>query len=357
MDITKNSFSFSNISYPRYALFWVCIFLYFFLTTDIIYYNAGYIQMFESILLIVIGQFMTAHITLFILAPKFLDKNKLLHFFCWLFATLVVVFAIYVSIRSCYYNTKYLAFFPERKLKYITQPLLEQLLNFSTFISKCIKFITPTAILLMYRFYKNQQQFLKINEQKKIAELAVLKQQLNPHFLFNTLNNLYALTLKKSDQAPLIIEKLSNILDYMLYRCADNFVPLQKEIELIENYIVLEKIRYGKRVEISFDNQVSEAVKIAPLLLLTFIENAFKHGVTQELKQAVIKIDLRLENDLIVFIVKNSKPLESVQNTDKQSIGLSNVRKQLELLYPDAYELDISNEKEHYTIILKLASK
>ena len=210
----------------------------------------------------------------------------------------------------------------------------------------------------MARFYKNQQKYLKLNEHKKTAELTALKHQLNPHFLFNTLNNLYALALKKADEAPEIIEKLSDILDYMLYRCNDTFVLLQKEIELVENYLSLEKVRYGKRVQISFEKDMDKDVKIAPLLLLTFIENAFKHGVSQELKEAFITIKINLEGDQILFNIENSKPNASVEeNKAEHRIGLKNIKKQLELLYTDNYFLDIENTKDSYTVILKLLTK
>ena len=209
----------------------------------------------------------------------------------------------------------------------------------------------------MTRFYKNQQKYLQLNEQKKTAELTALKHQLNPHFLFNTLNNIYALAIKKSDQTPEVIDKLSDILDYMLYRCNDTFVSLQKEIELIENYLSLEKVRYGKRVQISFEKEIQQDVKIAPLLLLTFIENAFKHGVSQELKEAFITIRIRTEKKQIIFFLENSKSKTKVKKNTKYCIGLKNVKKQLDLLYLNNNFLDIENTKESYKVTLKLLAK
>ena len=121
--------------------------------------------------------------------------------------------------------------------------------------------------------------------------------------MFNTLNNLYTLSIEKSDKVPGIIEKLSDILDYILYGSDKKFVPIQKEIELIENYLALEQIRYEDRVLISFKNSINESSKIAPLLLLTFVENAFKHGVSQELEIATLKISLSSDKDTILFHV------------------------------------------------------
>nr|WP_273569082.1 histidine kinase [Maribacter sp. Hal144] len=192
-----------------------------------------------------------------------------------------------------------------------------------------------------------------------MAELTALKNQLNPHFLFNTLNNLYALTLDKSDRAPEVIERLSDILDYILYRCKENYVPINKEIELIENYLSLEKIRYGERVAIKFEHQNENDVKVAPLLLLTFVENAFKHGVSQELGQAKIEIFLNIKNSNIIFSIFNSKPNipEEIQPKNEEHLGLKNVKKQLELLYPNSYDLQITEKEDSYSVMLKLNAK
>ncbi|WP_159099257.1 sensor histidine kinase [Aquimarina spinulae] len=186
-------------------------------------------------------------------------------------------------------------------------------------------------------------------------ELKALKHQLNPHFLFNTLNNLYVLSVEKSDKAPEIIEKLSDILDYMLYGSDKKFVPIQKEIELIENYLALEQVRYEDRVLVSFKNSIIENIKIAPLLLLTFIENAFKHGVSQELKMAAVKIDLSSEKEHVIFNIFNTKPLSTAEKLiQKKSIGLINVEQQLNLLYPDAYDLKIEETSKSFSVNLKL---
>ncbi|WP_299120694.1 histidine kinase [uncultured Winogradskyella sp.] len=267
------------------------------------------------------------------------------------------MFALYIVMHMYFYEPKYYEFYSEVSKKYAEESYWERITNFSLFFSKAIKFLTPTALLLMARFYKNQQKYLKLNEQKKTAELTALKHQLNPHFLFNTLNNLYALALKKSDQTPEVIEKLSDMLDYMLYRTNETFVSLQKEIELIENYLSLEKVRYGKRVKISFENTIKEDVKIAPLLLLTFIENAFKHGVSQELKKAYITIVITVENNQILFSIENSKSKTPIEKGNEECIGLKNVKKQLELLYSGNYNLEVIDKTESYKVILKLLAK
>ena len=357
MTTIKSKYNIFSATFLKHLLFWVCVFLYFMFTSDITFYEAGYVQLFHSTCKIVIPQIITAYVCLFLLVPRFLNKKKLTLFLVWLVVLLIGTYVIYTALHMYLYEPKYYQYYNEIAKEYAERTFWERVTNLSVLLSKAIKFLTPTALLLMARFYKNQQKYLKLNEQKKTAELTALKHQLNPHFLFNTLNNLYALALKKADETPEVIEKLSGILDYMLYRCNDTFVSLQKEIELIENYLSLEKVRYGKRVQITFEKNIEQDVKIAPLLLLTFIENAFKHGVSQELKEAFIAIKINLEGNQIFFNIKNSKPNTSIENNTEHCIGLKNIKKQLELLYADNYFLDIENTKDSYTVTLKLLAK
>ncbi len=355
MTILKSKYN--TVTFFKHGLFWLCVFLYFMFTSDLTYFEAGYIQLFHSTCKIVIPQMITAYVCLFVLVPKFLNTKKTILFLVWIAVLLIAMFTLYNVLHIYFYEPKYYEFYNDITKKYSELPFWKRLTNISVFLSKSIKLLTPTALLLMARFYKNQQKYLKLSDQKKTTELNALKHQLNPHFLFNTLNNLYALALKKADETPAVIEKLSDILDYMLYRCNDTFVSLQKEIELIENYLSLEKVRYGKRIQITFDRDINRDVKIAPLLLLTFIENAFKHGVSQELNEAFIMIKINLESDEIIFNIENSKPNVSIENNTEHRIGLKNIKKQLELLYGDNYFLDIENTKDSYTVTLKLLVK
>lgn len=312
----------------------------------------------ETYGLIVLAQMLTAYTCIYVLMPTFLDKKKNLLFVFWMLILLIVVYTIYQGVKMIYFDVEYFDFYDEKQRKFATDSLFKRLSYFSVFLSKCVLYLTPTALLLMYRFYGNQRKLLKINEQKKIAELNALKQQLNPHFLFNTLNNLYALAIEKSEKTPEVIERLSDMLDYMLYRTNSKFVSLQKEVELIENYLALEKIRYGRRVEVTFDYDELYDVKIAPLLLLTFIENAFKHGVRQELNQASIDISLNFTEVDILFNIENTKPNSVVVTENREeALGLKNVKRQLELLYPNAYDLQLLDGESTYSVQLKLNQK
>ncbi len=337
-------------------IFWLCVFLYFFFTINIAGYYT-YQQNFESAAIIIVLQLITAYTCLYFLIPFFFTKKKYIQFTILLAILLVSMFAIYTCFKAFYYDPSHIVHYNVIELEKASLSFWERFLDISMFLSKTIKFLAPLALLLMARFYKNQQRFTKLNEQKKIAELTALKHQLNPHFLFNTLNNIYTLALKKSNNTPEAIAKLSDILDYMLYGCNGTFVPLDKEISLIENYLSLEKIRYGERVNIDFKTVVDEGANIAPLLLLTLVENAFKHGVSQELEIAFIDINITSNKDTITFTIKNSIPKGYTNKTAKQPLGLQNVRKQLELLYNKAHTLDINEEKDVFLVDLKLKNK
>ncbi len=143
----------------------------------------------------------------------------------------------------------------------------------------------------------------------------------------------------------------------MLYQCKDNFVPLINEVNLINNYIALEKIRYGKRLNLTFNHTIKDSVKVAPLLLLTFVENAFKHGISQEINVGIIQIILQANKNEIYFKIENSKPTQKEKNSNKKrdSIGLKNINKQLEILYKkNNYMLNIDEDTTTYSVILKL---
>ncbi len=354
MEHSKNKHRFFKTLTFSHLMFWLVVFIYFVLYMNITYYG-DYRQLFEFSFAIVSLQIITAYTGIYYLIPQFLKRKRTLLFVLLLLVLLVIMYAAYLVFKSYYYDVRYFEYFTPEQKEQAQQSFWDRFINMYSFLKKSLKFLTPAALLLVARIYKTEQTYLKLNEQKKIAELTALKHQLNPHFLFNTLNNLYALAIKKSDETPEVIEKLSDILDYMLYRCDDTFVLLSKEIELIKNYLSLEKLRYGKRVNVNFSERIEQEVKIAPFLLLTFIENAFKHGVAQELKEAFIIIKISADKNEIVFDIKNSNSFLKVSNN--KGIGLDNVKKQLELLYGNSYSLYIKNEGGNHHATLKLKSK
>ncbi|MFP2994748.1 sensor histidine kinase [Spongiivirga sp. MCCC 1A20706] len=352
----QTSAKFPGATILKHSLFWVGVFLYFALTANQVFYT-GYVHLIENFALLVGCQIIATYVILYVFIPVYLDQKKYLLFAFFSILLLALLFAFYSSVRMGYFDVKYYQSYTEQAKVYAEWPFWKRISDVRTFFSKAIKFITPAAILLMLQFYKNQQQFLKLSEQKKAAELNALKNQLNPHFLFNTLNNLYALALEKSNSVPEVIERLSDILDYMLYRCNEKFVSLHKEVELLHNYIALEKIRYGDRVKVEFDNTIKQDIQIAPLLLLTFVENAFTHGVSQALKNATIDISLTNSAKTFTCTVVNSKPTSlssKAEQRGRDALGLKNVQEQLALLYPNNHQLVISDNETTYSVCLTL---
>lgn len=197
----------------------------------------------------------------------------------------------------------------------------------------------------------------RLQREKATSELNFLKAQIHPHFLLNTLNNLYALTIKKSDKAPETVLKLSEMLSYVLYKCNEKYVLLQDEITLLENYIALERLRYASGLKLNFThNLTNQNYKIAPLILLSIVENAFKHGISGDVNEPEVRIDLSAVNGKLKFEVFNTKNPHKQLDPENytKGIGSKNVKKQLDLLYPNEYSLDVSEEKETYTVQLTL---
>ncbi|NBP69798.1 MAG: histidine kinase [Cytophagia bacterium] len=192
----------------------------------------------------------------------------------------------------------------------------------------------------------------EVEREKKEAELTALKSQINPHFLFNTLNGLYSLALQQSPKTPVVIEKLSHLLDYVLYRCTAQFVPLRNEIELIKNYIELEKIRFGKNLHVEELYYQDADYSIAPLLILSITENVFKHGVEEVNGITSLKVSLHAQQHIMRFETQNA--FDSTAGEVQQGIGLKNLQQQLDLLYPRRYSLATKTNNNIFTTVLTL---
>lgn len=191
------------------------------------------------------------------------------------------------------------------------------------------------------------------------SELHLLQSQLSPHFLFNTLNNLYGLSITQHEKIPPLLLKLSDLLRYSVYDSTETFVPLKDELAYIDNYIEFEKIRIGDRLVLTTDiEKISDtSIRIAPMLLIVFIENAFKHSKNTADEQIFIHLSLKMWGDSILFHVKNSHHKSGLENNviNKSSgFGLVNVNKRLQLLYPGQHELEVSNEETSYVVNLKI---
>jgi sensor histidine kinase YesM len=205
----------------------------------------------------------------------------------------------------------------------------------------------------IYNYIKLKQAEQQLRIDKQEAELNYLKSQTNPHFLFNTLNNIYSLARDKSDLAPESILRLSGILRYMLYETGGHYVAIEQELKIINNYLDLERLRYDESLRISFNHNIEDMQQaVPPLLLMPLVENAFKHGVSETRGQPFVDIHLSVKQRQLLFVVKNS--LDSfTERSVKENIGLSNLRRQLELLYKD-YHLEVQQCESHFIATLKI---
>lgn len=196
-----------------------------------------------------------------------------------------------------------------------------------------------------------KEQISQLKSEKLDQELTMLKAQINPHFLFNTLNNIYGMALKKADETPDVILQLSKIMRYNIYEAAEKKISIEKDIENIKDFIQIQKIRHhhlSVHLQESIDHPSQE---ISPLILIQFVENAFKHGVSESLGDSFINIDIELKDGILTYNIQNSKEERPHQHSTK--IGLKNIRRQLELLYPQ-HKLIVVDKSDQYSVQLKI---
>ncbi|SOC80526.1 Histidine kinase [Salinimicrobium sediminis] len=287
------------------------------------------------------GHLIMVYSLLYFLVPTFLLHRKYLQFFLG-FIFLIMVCGIYTVVAQ-------LSLTSDPRLQGASFTVGRNILPFIH-----IAAIAASIKLLKY-WYLQRKQTIEAEQQRTVAELRLLKTQLHPHFLFNTLNNLYSHTLEFSPKSPQIVLKLSELLRFMIYESNTHRISLAREVELLQNYIALEKMRYGDRLELSVSISGNiEAFQIAPLLLLPFLENAFKHGTSKQIDQCWISFHLSLDGSLLKFVLINSIDPEPGKGTTKGGIGLSNVMRRLEILYKGKYRLVKEKLEEVYVINLEL---
>ena len=204
-------------------------------------------------------------------------------------------------------------------------------------------------------WHLKQQEKETLLRENSSAELQLLKAQVHPHFLFNTLNNIYSYSLNKSSKAAELVQKLSNMLRYMVTECDQPLVPLKDELKMIQDYLGLEKIRYGSRlsmqVEIKYNDKQGY---ITPLLMIPFVENSFKHGASQTLEHPWIMLKIYTEENILYFSLSNSKPTPVALQHVKGGIGLKNVQKRLALLYPNQHFLKIESLENQFSVNMRI---
>lgn len=278
------------------------------------------------------------------LVPRFLKRKSIFRYLVGLTIALLLFTPIYYYLEQSFYPS-------------IGWKTYELDLNFlfSLMITLSSNFLHIfLGILLSYLMdWRSMRMEKEIAEKEQLqTELAFLKSQVNPHFLFNTINDIYALTQQKSEEAPEALLKLSELLRYMLRESDDPLVLLTKEIEYLENVIELQKIGQKGFSYVDFKiNGYPDKLKIAPLILINFIENAFKHGVFTE-KEAPIRIRIELDQDAFHFSITNQ--INALKKDKTGGIGLVNVKRRLALIYPNKHQLLIANEAINFTVDLKI---
>jgi two-component system, LytTR family, sensor kinase len=298
---------------------------------------------------------------IYFILPRYISNNKK-----WLSTTLfsLLIFSVYLAMLYFFTFLTSQDTINSRLRRGL--PLKSEGLNPSLIIERMIGTVAfnmatvigiAVAIKLMKRWWLKQKEAAQTAKEKTNAELQLLKAQIHPHFLFNSLNNIYSFALEGSSKAPEMIKKLSGLLQYMLYGCKEPLVPLEKEMGMIEDYISLEKIRYGDRLRIEVQvQQYSKQQLISPLLLVPFVENSFKHGTSKMLAHPYVMMNITLQDGVLYFKLTNSRPsgTEEISENGNRGLGLKNVKKRLELLYPGKHELHIMDDPSSYTIWLKI---
>ena len=333
--------------------------IYDFVTQRVVYHTAFWITMLLLLLVLDASQISFAskvsrevvnvlfygaivYFNLFYLIPNYLTEKKFLLYCGLLILSVIIITPI-----------KLITFY------FLFEDTQSWILNqqFEFFISSFMIAGASTIGKIVTDWVRHLREKKDLETQTMQSELRFLKSQINPHFLFNTLNNLYALTLKKSDKAPEIVIKLSEMMRYMLYECNERRVSLQKEVNYIKNYLDLERLRQGKNVNISFnvEGDIFDQ-RIAPLMFIPFLENSFKHGLNATISDGFVDIKLFVDHQNIHFYIENSKAESLPLQTHKRSggIGLVNVKRRLNIIYPNQHELKISDNPKTYTVELKI---
>ena len=336
-----------------HILFWVGIVAFFSGITSI-FVEPWYREIIRKLCFLP-AQIIAAYLLIYYQLPRLLFRKKYLWFAG---SFLLTAYAMSVLARVLTVQFVEPVLYPELP----RDPLGHILTDFTHLKYGYFKWIYDIPlIMLMVKYLKahftENHRIELLSKEKTETELNFLKAQVHPHFLFNTLNNLYTLTLDKSDQAPKVVEKLSDILDYMMHYCHQATVQIKKEVALIRDYIDLEMLRYGDRLDLVFDVEIDDPeIPIAPLILLSMVENAFKHGASGDIGRPKVHISLAASMDQIRFRVFNTKSRVVMPDpmNYKGGIGSENIRRQLQLIYPDRYSLEVQDKMDSYEVFLTI---
>lgn len=337
--------------YYRHIAFWASKFLFQVLYAVFFYVNINNTQLREFIALRfmdIIPQTLFTYTVVYYFVPKYLNNQQRGKFIMATLGLMAIVFAV-----PC--------FFVLWSTGAINGTFEAKVLSIWCFTQAFITGGAPVtcglflSVSMLKRYYAKMTEKEILSMKNTAAELQLLKAQLHPHFLFNTLNNIYSFTLNNSTQSAPIVAKLSDTLRYMITDCEAPLVPLEKELKMLQDYIGLEKVRYGDRLETEVKISGDFRGKmVPPLLMIPFLENSFKHGASQVLARPWLRLYASVQEGKFVFRLVNSKPSASGKSNGRNGIGLQNVKKRLQLLFNDNYELHIESGEDFYLVHMEL---
>jgi two-component system LytT family sensor kinase len=325
----------------RHILFWVWVY-----AMDVLIFGIGYerVNHFLKIALLEMpGQVLLAYLFMYWIIPRHLAKKNSLETFGFAFFTFVAAGFI-----THLFFIGFSAYEPQAAVIDVPKIMMR---GFYSFLQGFIAIGVKLALL----WYDNERRMEYMERNKLQAELKMLKDQVNPHFMFNTLNNLYGLISRNPTHAQESVLRLSGILHFMLHESNHPAIPVQLEIKCIQDYVELEKLRYTESLSISLN--VAPYVRelaIAPLTIFPFVENSFKHGASELIQEAWVNMDFSVYKNNFVFKIENSKRPRPVTSSSK-GIGLTNVKRRLELIYGEDHSLQIIDSDESFLVILKIA--
>jgi len=284
-----------------------------------------------------------------LLLPKLGNRKRILFYLL----SLIVLIILFAWINYNFFDNWSAKVFPDYFF-----------ISYFTFREIVLFFTVYIIITMLLKLSKSwflvsglQKELLEKEKQKAKVELKALKAQINPHFFFNTLNSIYSMALDKDERLPGTVLQLSDLMRYFLYGSRDNFIPLEKDLTVVKEYIALQKLRSNAQLDIEtkISGEISDQ-QIAPLLLITFLENAFKHGAKGSTENTFIKLDIKVEKNKLNFTVENNKGIiDEVKTGDDNGLGLENVKRQLELLYPGKHLLNIQDGQDRFVVALQLS--
>jgi two-component system, LytTR family, sensor kinase len=329
-----------------HVLFWIAYYLFYCLVVIYGMYHIHDLSFYFQLILFFPFDITLVYFNFYVLIPRFLSARKYFYYGLSLLAAALIGGLVNVLLKRmwAHVGSPLWAFSSDFNFANVGGAILER-----------FYLLGPTTAIKLAKDWVKSQQLMKEKETQYLeTELNFLKAQIQPHFFFNTLNNLYSLTLKKSDLAPEVVLKLSDLMSYMLYESNTPRVALQKEIAYLQNFVDLEKLRFGGRLTVSWTIEgPAEQVSIPPMILILFVENSFKHGVKDNIDKINIEIVLKVEKDSLFFSIKN--PVSPIHTpTGTAGIGLKNVKRRLEILYGRNYTLDIGEKDREYEVSLKI---